>query len=596
MTGTDKEKNSNNDAQSSKLETLETELAEVQSSLTNEKNAKQKIFLSLVKLAKELKHTKAESDVLHEAAAYANRAWYEGGIWRAPQLLPSALRDAATSSGGAGIGGSATQDQTIMREPVSLTDLFLDLVIVVAFSRVGNGIEMKGRIDGESIAFFAVFWLIWLKEASYSTRFDTSDLSSQMETLVTCFAVLFGSLSSSNMSFHSSDATRIMMVAAFVAVLHFLLHWRVASMYRFSEVDSEGYMAKRYASFIMAMTASEFCVWMVGIIVLPESSPFRWVVFLVGILFSLRVPKAFLANDFHAACSKRGVLFILLLGFTLQSVVLVASPFFDQMSPTTPQYVFFGCACLLLFCVKLLYVTDNYSVDPREHALLVNRFAGFFFHFGHFCLLFSTTIFGAGLDLITHSYLAAIAALPNNAKHLICGGFAAVITSIFFIKSMHIRRVPINSSHEIMFFVAYALQTIVHLAIITLVFWMCFARHDQLAFLMVNEIELLMVLSGSALLLVVISWLDEAIELGLYGESDARNFTIRPFGIWYCLQPQDDDHNNNPHHASFDAVPLLEGRSLSSAYRSLGLNSSLCLRSPLSSLEKLEEVEDDLEA
>ena len=377
------------------IKKLQTELDQVHELLTNEKNAKQKIFSSLVKLAKELKHTKAESEVLHEATAYANRAWYEGGIWRAPQLLPSAMRNEMSSGHGEGTGGSEVA--TNMREPVSLTDLFLDLVIVVAFSRVGNGIEIKGSVDGESIAFFAVFWLIWLKEASYSTRFDTSDLSSQVETLLTCFAVLFGSLlSSTNNSFNSSDATRIMMIAAFVAVLHFLLHWRVASIYRFSEINSEGYIAKQYALFIMGMTASEFCVWLIGIVILPESSPFRWIVFVIGILFSLRVPKAILANDFHAASSKRGVLFILLLGFTLQNVVLTASPFFDQMSPNTQQYVFFGAACLLLFCVKLLYVTDNFSVDASEHALLVNRFAGFFFHFGHFCLFFSTTIFGAG--------------------------------------------------------------------------------------------------------------------------------------------------------------------------------------------------------
>ena len=388
------------------IKKLQLELDTTQELLVKEKNAKQKIFSSLVKLAKELKQTKTESNVLHEAAAYANRAWYEGGIWRAPQLLPSAMRNDISGHSGHSAHGVrevdesfdvGMQDQAIMREPVSLTDLFFDLVIVVAFSRVGNGIESKGKIDGESIAFFAVFWLIWLKEASYSTRFDTSDLSSQVETLLTCFAVLFGSLlSSNNNSFNSSDATTIMMVAAFVSLLHFLLHWRVASIYQFSEFNSEGYMAKKYALVIMGMTLCEFCAWMIGIFVLPETSPYRWVVFLIGIAFSLRIPKAFLANDFHAACSKRGVLFILLLGFTLQNVVLTASPFFDQMSPTTEQYVFFASACLLLFCIKLLYVTDTYTVDAREHALLVNRFAGFFFHFGQFFLLFSTTIFGAG--------------------------------------------------------------------------------------------------------------------------------------------------------------------------------------------------------
>ena len=190
------------------------------------------------------------------------------------------------------------------------------------------------------------------------------------------------------------------------------------------------------------------------------------------------------------------------------------------------------------------------------------------------------------LDLITHSYLAAIAALPNNAKKLVCGGFAAVIASIFLIKSMHVRRVPINASHRRMFLIAYALQTIVQLAIITLVSCMCFA--NALEFLMTNEVELLMVLSGSALLLVVISWLDEAIELSLYGESNTRNFTIRPFGIW-CLKPEDyfDDVGNNEIGDVRDVAPLLESGKMT--YRSLGLNSALSMKSNISFLAKLEE-------
>lgn len=155
---------------------------------------------------------------------------------------------------------------------------------------------------------------------------------------------------------------------------------------------------------------------------------------------------------------------------------------------------------------------------------------------------------------------------------------------------MHIRRVPINASHEKMFIIAYALQTIVHLAIIVLVFCMCFVRNNALEFLMTNEVELLLVLSGSALLLVIISWLDEAIELSLYGESNVRNFTVRPFGIWTCLKPEDyfDDDGNNE--VRRDVAPLLEsGRMSSSMYRSLGLTSTLSMKSAFQSLERLEE-------
>ena len=40
---------------------------------------------------------------------------------------------------------------------------------------------------------------------------------------------------------------------------------------------------------------------------------------------------------FAAACSKRGVLFILLLGFNLQSILITASPFFNYWEPTWDQ-------------------------------------------------------------------------------------------------------------------------------------------------------------------------------------------------------------------------------------------------------------------
>lgn len=90
------------------------------------------------------------------------------------------------------------------------------------------------------------------------------------------------------------------MVCAFaVAALHFLLHARVAFWYREAPAESEGALAKTYAHFIMAMTFLEGVTWLVGIFFVPIGSPNRWIVFLLAILFSLRIPKAFLPNDFH---------------------------------------------------------------------------------------------------------------------------------------------------------------------------------------------------------------------------------------------------------------------------------------------------------
>ena len=221
---------------------------------------------------------------------------------------------------------------------------------------------------------------------------------------------------------------------------------------------------------------------------------------------------------------------------------MAATPFFEYYTPTTEQYMFLGFACFLLFCIKLLYVDDTFSIDPQDHALLVNRSAGFFFHFGQFFLLISTTILGAGLDLLTHNYLAAAAALSDNSKNLVCGGFSAVVLTIALIKSMHIRRVPNEPSKRRWFLAAYTVQVIFLLAVVFTSAQMCLAKNGPLKYLMMSEIEMLAVLSGFAFLLVVMSWLDEAVELSIYGgEEDAREFRVHPFGLWWCLKPQDAD-------------------------------------------------------
>jgi hypothetical protein len=114
----------------------------------------------------------------------------------------------------------------------------------------------------------------------------------------------------------------------------------------------------------------------------------------------------------------------------LQSVVVVATEFFEYDTPDWRQYSFIGSTCLLLFCIKLLYCDDANTL-ASDHALLVNRAAAAFFNIGQFALLFSTTILGSGMNLLTHSYLAATAALPGNAKSLVCSGFAGTYVYIY---------------------------------------------------------------------------------------------------------------------------------------------------------------------
>lgn len=501
------------------------DLKRLRSELAQEKYAKRKLYSSLIKLANELKRTKEAS--VDSNITPVDKPWYQGGMWRSPELLPSVQKT-----------GDKASALKLGKDPVSLSDLFLDLVIVTALTRVGGVIQDRGTLDGPILAYFALFWLIWGKEASYGTRFDTTDLSSQVETLFTCFAVLFGSLSS-HATFDSHGATRIMKITAFVSILHFFLHLRVYYWFRGSPAASGLLAVRDYAFLIMTMTALESITWIIGILFVPVSSPYRYLVFVFGILFSLRIPRSFLQNDFHAACSKRGVLFILLLGFVLQSIVLVATPFFEYQSPSNLQYVFLALVLFLLFCIKLLYVDDSFSITPTDHALLVGRSAGFLYHTGQFGLLLSTTTLGAGLNLLTHSYLASTESLPDKAKNLVCAGFSALIFCIAFIKSLHVRRVPINRSHKMLFYAAYATQLLVILAVVYMSAQMCMVKNGLIGFLVLNEIEMLSVLLGMALFVLIVSWLDEGIELSLYGsasEGSAHDYRIHPFGIWFCFK------------------------------------------------------------
>lgn len=149
---------------------------------------------------------------------------------------------------------------------------------------------------------------------------------------------------------------------------------------------------------------------------------------------------------------------------------------------------------------------------------------------------------GSGLNLLTHSYLAATAALPGPAKNLVCGGFAAVILSTMFIKSMHIKRVPVEPAQRALFVGAYVVQALATFAVAGICTAMCFGEAGYLQILMENDVELVWVLCGFAVLLVLLNFLDEGLELALQGENgeSSNDFLVSPFGFWWCLKPEVD--------------------------------------------------------
>ena len=126
-------------------------ITKLKTSLQREKAAKRKMYSYLVKIADELKTLRNESEQLINAAEYARKAWYEGGMWRGPNVLPGAYGGSiamgnSNTSGGNNDGGgdnngavegnnngegASSQGGGMMfvpRAPVSLSDLFLDIV------------------------------------------------------------------------------------------------------------------------------------------------------------------------------------------------------------------------------------------------------------------------------------------------------------------------------------------------------------------------------------------------------------------------------------------------------------------------------------
>lgn len=537
------------------LNKAEKDLQSAKENTKVEKEAKKKLYGSLVKLAQELKKTKQENEELIERSQMDalqpalkrsspqmddmnSNSWYKGGLWRTPELLPGLIEvEGDNNENGSRVRG--------FREEISFTDLFLDLIVVTAFSRVGSSIKDYG-LSWPALTFFCIFLQIWRKETAYATRFDNTDLSSTLSTLMNSFAILFGSISADSDNFHNEDSTRIMAVAAFAALLHLWLHLRVYAKFQ-GRPGVEHALARKYAGLTVLTSLVEAIIWLYGIYYMDPNSKYRWTVFATGILASIKIPRVFLPNDFHAATTKRGVLFILLLGFNLQSLVTTASPFFDYSnSPSMSDYAFMGGGCFLLFCIKLLYCDEfvHVSSNPSDHALLINRLAGFFFDVGQLTILISTTILGSGLDLLTHSYLAKTAAMPSEEpKNLVCLGFGCTILSIAFLKSLSIIRVPTDPTHRRMFFLSYGIQVIVTLATVFVSLNMV-GGTNSFVVLQLNDMELLYVLSGLALILVIITWFDKMIELGLVELGEESSYRVHPFGIWWCLR-QDNDAGNN---------------------------------------------------
>ena len=94
------------------------EVTQLKTSLQREKAAKRKMYTYLAKIADELKTLRGESGQLIHASESARKAWYEGGMWRGPNVLLGAAglnrqqicspNNAAVASSAGGGGASSS--------------------------------------------------------------------------------------------------------------------------------------------------------------------------------------------------------------------------------------------------------------------------------------------------------------------------------------------------------------------------------------------------------------------------------------------------------------------------------------------------------
>lgn len=228
---------------------------------------------------------------------------------------------------------------------------------------------------------------------------------------------------------------------------------------------------------------------------------------------------------------------LLLLGFILQNIVTVANEYVSYRTPTFEEYSFLGAICVTLLCLQFLYVDDADTVSS-DHALFVNAWTGFFFHVGHLVLLLCLTGLGTALSTLTHDYFRAADNGNTTTSILprvrVSEGFTATLLAIFFLNSLHVKRVPANKAYRAVFVTTYVVQALLIATILGVTVAMQFGYLEDL-----TNLELAWFVAATAMVVMVVSWADEIAELSLYmSTGEAREARSEPLTFWCCVTPR----------------------------------------------------------
>jgi hypothetical protein len=146
---------------------------------------------------------------------------------------------------------------------------------------------------------------------------------------------------------------------------------------------------------------------------------------------------------------------------------------------------------------------------------------------------------GTALSTLTHDYF--LAADNGNAtttsilaRVRVSDGFTATLLAIFFLNSLHVKRVPANKAYRAVFVTAYVVQALLIAIILGVTVAMQFGYLEDL-----TNLELAWFVAATAMVVMVVSWADESAELSLYmSAAEAREARSEPLTFWCCVKPR----------------------------------------------------------
>lgn len=368
--------------------------------------------------------------------------------------------------------GSVDDEYEHERE-TTWSELFFDLVYVVAIARLGQHLR-EGRIGISSLLlYFLMIWSFWFDTVYFATRFGDNALPNMI-----FFAGMMIGVTGMSANLGGDERSDVVeplaKFAAFSSLCLICVHLRLAA-------DPPSDRSWRYVKFML----SRFVVYFIGWVLLGSSlfdanrtaqGVFFWVLvvgyiavypficvscwpclvktevdpeegeiqqlpwynrdFLRGklVLFD---QHPYVPIHLEHYTERLGLLVIIFLGESISSIVPATN---DQ---SALLYVRIFLAFGIVWCLKTLYFEADVE-DFSNHALHVSRFSGIAFSNSHIITNAGILLFSSGLEL-------AVSSTHNehvDQHALVCGGLAATLAGMLIARIAHRREWMVLGNRE----------------------------------------------------------------------------------------------------------------------------------------------------